>query len=294
MSPAERACQEAYRAYVIRNYRAHFGVSDLERVDLVAEDWFHCDSRNDFRFEEVDRRIAVSGSGPKADSGGSRSTRFLDLASGMGTATLRGLQRGFDGFGLEPDPEKLSLMRQRIAAGNFPAAWIARFARAVGEHLPYNNASFDCVLSYQTLEHVQDLDAVVAEMLRVTRPGGALHLRCPDYRGTFEGHYLLPWLPLLPRPLARLWLRLRGRPVRGFADIHYTTKPALIRSLRAAAERMGMAIEIRDLEAERLENRLREKGLPGWRGPALFWKALVYARRMFREDFQINLWVSVG
>src|SRR6185369_2542315 len=122
---------------------------------------------------------------------------------------------------------------------------------------------------------------------------GAMHLRCPDYRGTFEGHYLLPWLPLLPRPLARVWLRLRGRPLKGFEGVHYTTKPALIRSLQTAARRRGVGIEVIDLEAERLRHRIREKGLPGWRGPAWYWRVFLHARRLFREDVQINLWVRV-
>jgi SAM-dependent methyltransferase len=281
---SEAACLDAYRAYLARTYRAHFGVHDAAQANLVAEDWFHCDARHDFRFEEMEARLP-------------RTTlphRFLDLASGMGTALLRGLHRGLDGYGIEPDPEKLGLMRQRMAAGNFPEAWSARFARAVGEHLPYPDDAFDCVLSYQTLEHVQNIDAVIAEMLRVTRPGGALHLRCPDYRGTFEGHYLLPWLPLMPRPVARFWLRLRGRPTTGFEGVVYTTQRGLIRSLTRAAQCAGIAIEILDLETERLRGRLREKKLPRGSGAMVFWKAAIYARKLFREETQINLWVTVG
>src|SRR5690606_3246640 len=130
--------------------------------------------------------------------------------------------------------------------GDTRGAEAPRFARAVGEHAPYRDNSFDAVLSYQTLEHVQNLDAVLAEMLRVVKPGGELHLRCPDYRGTYEGHYLVPWLPLMPRPLARLYLRARGRPVAGLAGIVYTTRRVIIRSLKASAAHAGLSVNVVD------------------------------------------------
>jgi SAM-dependent methyltransferase len=278
------AAREAYRAYMARVYREEFGITDSGVHHAVADDWFFCDARHDPHFEAMRARL------PGA-------TRFLDLASGMGSTVLRGLQQGLDGFGIEPDPEKLSLMRERIEAGvleqGWDPAWRGRFARAVGETLPFRARSFDVILSYQTLEHVRDPAAVIAEMLRVVRPGGALHLRCPDYSGAFEGHYLLPWLPLLPRPLARAWLRLRGRPVTGFEGIRYTTPRQLVRLVRQAAERAGIRTVVTNLERERYQSRLREKGMPGWRGPALPWRALYYARRMFRVELQANLWVSV-
>jgi 2-polyprenyl-6-hydroxyphenyl methylase / 3-demethylubiquinone-9 3-methyltransferase len=42
----------------------------------------------------------------------------------------------------------------------------------VGEALPYDNASFDAVVCVDVLEHVADLNKVLAEVTRVLRPGG--------------------------------------------------------------------------------------------------------------------------
>ena len=42
----------------------------------------------------------------------------------------------------------------------------------VGEALPYNAAGFDAVVCVDVLEHVADLDMVLAEVARVMRPGG--------------------------------------------------------------------------------------------------------------------------
>ncbi len=285
--PFLQQTRAAYHAYITRVYRDDFGVRAPEQVEKVCENWFQIDERHDDRFAVLRQRT------PHA-------RLVLDLASGMGTAALRGLALGFDVRGIEPDAEKLGLMRRRLTLGDLETdrgvpldeRAAARFIRAVGERLPYRDQTFDAVLSYQTLEHVQDVEMVLAEMLRIVKPGGALHLRCPDYRGTFEGHYLMPWLPLMPRRLARAYLRLRGRPVTGFSGIGYTTRPRLKRSLKAAAARASMTLSISDLEHERIRARLRGKGLPAGNVMVRLIEVVQYVRRLFRAETHINLWVA--
>lgn len=280
-SPAAlEACRAAFRNAVASAYREDFGVSDPAQVAKVTESWFSPEL-HDGRFEHLSRRLP----GPR---------RVLDLASGMGTAVLRGVALGHDAFGIEPDAEKLALCRRRVLSDpDLDPAFAGRFVRAVGERLPFKDGAFDAVLSHQTLEHVQDVDAVLAEMLRVVKSGGGLHIRCPDYRGTFEGHYLLPWLPLMPRPLARLWLRLRGRPDAGLRGIRYTTFPGLARALRRAARRAGREVRVVDLEGERARERLRGFGIPAPRAVMPLLKAAQWARRLFRAESEIHLWATI-
>jgi SAM-dependent methyltransferase len=49
-----------------------------------------------------------------------------------------------------------------------------------GLHLPFGEEVFESVLCLQTLEHVPDPFAVVSELARVLRPGGALVLTVPQ------------------------------------------------------------------------------------------------------------------
>jgi SAM-dependent methyltransferase len=74
------------------------------------------------------------------------------------------------------------------AGANAPGASLEL---AACERLPYPTAAFDLVLSHEVLEHVQDDRAAVAEMVRVTRPGGRVVVFVPNRRYPFEthGHY---------------------------------------------------------------------------------------------------------
>jgi len=50
---------------------------------------------------------------------------------------------------------------------------------ADAKHLPFPDETFDAVCSDQVLEHVFDPSSVVAEMLRVTKPGGLIYVAAP-------------------------------------------------------------------------------------------------------------------
>ncbi len=63
--------------------------------------------------------------------------------------------------------------------------------------IPHPEASFDMVISCETIEHVSDPRRALGELARVLKPGGRLLLTTPNYLGTFG--------------LYRLYLRLRGR-----------------------------------------------------------------------------------
>nr|HMN29454.1 class I SAM-dependent methyltransferase [Caldilineaceae bacterium] len=86
-------------------------------------------------------------------------------------------------YGIDIEAEHLEL-----AAHNAPSA---RLQLAAAETLPYRDAVFDLVLSHEVLEHVGDDQAVVAEIVRVLRPGGRAIFFTPNRLYPFEthGHY---------------------------------------------------------------------------------------------------------
>jgi SAM-dependent methyltransferase len=50
------------------------------------------------------------------------------------------------------------------------------YVQGPAERMPFDDASFDVVTSFNSLDHVDDLDRTVAEVKRVMRPGGHLVL----------------------------------------------------------------------------------------------------------------------
>ena len=73
---------------------------------------------------------------------------------------------------------------------------------ASGAALPFLADSFDVVYSSNVLEHVADRESMVAEMMRVARPGGIVFAAYTVWYGPWGGHETSPW-HLLSGPWAR-------------------------------------------------------------------------------------------
>jgi ubiquinone/menaquinone biosynthesis C-methylase UbiE len=94
--------------------------------------------------------------------------RVLDLACGTGRWLERISTQGSDpGVGID-----LSAAMLRVA-GRKPAI-AGRLARADCLTLPFRSSVFDLVLCSFALGHLRDLGALVCELARVTKPGGAV------------------------------------------------------------------------------------------------------------------------
>lgn len=86
-----------------------------------------------------------------------------------------------------------------------PFAPDPQFIEACGEDLPFPDEDFDAVLSFWSLNHVEDPERCVAEMMRVLKPGGRARLVLED---TEPG-----WLDLLIDGFGRSWSRLSGKTI---------------------------------------------------------------------------------
>ncbi|BCF98256.1 hypothetical protein PPGU19_028250 [Paraburkholderia sp. PGU19] len=68
-----------------------------------------------------------------------------------------------------------------------------------GGAIPFESASFDFVINNQVMEHVDNLDNVLAEVRRVLKPGGKVISLFPDKGVWREGHCGVPFLHWFPK-----------------------------------------------------------------------------------------------
>lgn len=102
-----------------------------------------------------------------------RDLSILDAGCGTG-GNLLFLQRYGTAYGIDLAPEALELAQARTPQG---------LSRASVVDLPFANASFDLVTSFDVLYHraVADEKVALREAARVLRPGGYLLIRLPAY-----------------------------------------------------------------------------------------------------------------
>ena len=91
--------------------------------------------------------------------------RVLDVACGTGYGTALLANAGaaqVDGF--DCSPEAVAFAKQTWALPNIS------FGAAITDRLPVPDGSYDCYVSFETIEHVEDDDALLTEATRVLRP----------------------------------------------------------------------------------------------------------------------------
>ena len=91
--------------------------------------------------------------------------RALDVGTGAGALAFALAPLIREVVGLDPVPELLELARARALPNT-------EFVEGDGTALPFPDASFDLAGTHRTLHRVAHPEQVVAELARVTRPGG--------------------------------------------------------------------------------------------------------------------------
>jgi ubiquinone/menaquinone biosynthesis C-methylase UbiE len=101
--------------------------------------------------------------------------RVLEIGCGTGNLAVRTKKThpAVSVVGSDPDPLALSRAQRKAAQLNG-----IHFERGYAQQLPYADGEFDRVLSSMMLHHLDDdaKSAAAAEVFRVLRPGGRLHL----------------------------------------------------------------------------------------------------------------------
>jgi ubiquinone/menaquinone biosynthesis C-methylase UbiE len=98
------------------------------------------------------------------------------------------------------------------------------------------------VTATSVLEHVDNPERAVKEMVRVLKPEGYILLTIPSPSFPREAHYKVFYIPYLPKKLGKIYLRLRGfNPVFFVREVTYPyPSPSYVERLLYSA---GMVVE---------------------------------------------------
>jgi demethylmenaquinone methyltransferase / 2-methoxy-6-polyprenyl-1,4-benzoquinol methylase len=175
--------------------------ADLEKTPQQVASMFdevaaRYDLTNDVLSLGQDRRwrkavVDAVGAGP--------GERVLDLAAGTGTSTAAFAERGAEVVACDFSLGMLQVGRERRPEMAFVAGDALR--------LPFADGSFDAVSISFGLRNVNDVDKALAELHRVTRPGGRLvvcEFSAPTWRPfrTVYVEYLMRALPAVARAVS--------------------------------------------------------------------------------------------
>jgi ubiquinone/menaquinone biosynthesis C-methylase UbiE len=158
------------------------------KVSAAPHDYLPAAGRDAF-LPFYDRLTALLGAGELhrtllEQAGLADGQRVLEIGCGTGNLTVRAKHAhpGVDLTGSDPDPLALTAAQRKTAGLHG-----IRFERGYAQRLPYPDGGFDRVLSALMLHHLDDeaKTEAAAEVRRVLRPGGSLHL--VDFAGTKHG-----------------------------------------------------------------------------------------------------------
>ncbi|QFU74692.1 class I SAM-dependent methyltransferase [Halioglobus maricola] len=107
--------------------------------------------------------------------------------------------------GIDIDEPAMKFARERFDKPNL------HFAVGDAMKLAQNDNSVDVVVCSHVYEHVPDAAQMFSEICRVLKPGGFCYFSGNNRVMLMEPHYRLPFLSLLPRPLAHLYMRMAGK-----------------------------------------------------------------------------------
>ncbi len=93
-------------------------------------------------------------------------TRLLDVGCGAGGAATIAASRGATVFGLDASQPLLDIARRRVPGGQFRHGDL--------EFLPYDAASFDAIVGFNSFQYAADPTKALREARRVARPGAPI------------------------------------------------------------------------------------------------------------------------
>jgi len=111
--------------------------------------------------------------------------RVLDVGAGFGRHVFECARRGANVVALDYAEDEVVETRATLGAmvdaGEVDITRFKGVLRGDATKLPFNDNSFDIVITSEVLEHIQDDVAAIAEMIRILKPGGAFAATVPAW-----------------------------------------------------------------------------------------------------------------
>lgn len=107
-----------------------------------------------------------------------KQTKILNVGSGTG-ATVPLLERFGQVTNVEVSDEAIALSKEK---------GITDIIKVDGIKLPIKTNSYDVVVAFDVLEHIEDDQGALKEWWRVMKPGGTLMITVPAYQWLWSGH----------------------------------------------------------------------------------------------------------
>ncbi|HQI76480.1 MAG TPA: class I SAM-dependent methyltransferase [Candidatus Latescibacteria bacterium] len=128
------------------------------------------------------------------DKGRTDPIRVLDYGCGAGEIVKLLRARNIEAFGCDVYYDAADYSNTMD-----PALFGTLLRKMEDGRIPFADSAFDFVINNQVMEHVENLDAVLAEISRVLKPGGFVLSLFPDKRVWREGHSGIPFFHWFPK-----------------------------------------------------------------------------------------------
>ena len=209
---------------IIKYYEAYYKSCGLKDFALRAEKKVNEEATEEKRLLRLEESLPLKEMQSKEC--------FIMGAGTGGLAVVLKEKYGVNVSGCEPNTIALSILQEKLKQkGLNPAG----FTNDFGENLSsFKSSFFDLVYCYTVLEHVQNVEKCLIEMIRITKSNGLIYLNTPNYAFPEERHYKIKWpFPpaYLPQVFSYLYLLLRGKPIAFFKSLNLLTKRRLSKLL---------------------------------------------------------------
>jgi ubiquinone/menaquinone biosynthesis C-methylase UbiE len=158
--------------------------------------------------------------------------KILEIGSGLGLFVVVSNKLGIDCIGIEPAANSYSQLKSGIEnLLQINSLSSDKILFSEGEKLPFNDETFDVVVSFSVLEHVNNPELVLQESKRVLKKGGQIIMDVPNHFSFLEGHYGLVWFPLLclSKKVSKAFVLINKRNSRFLNELNLITKFKIIK-----------------------------------------------------------------